>query len=166
MHMNIEDEYYFFIQKALTNVDDYKQYFFHMKENILFSIVINNKKIRASFRNNYVKEKDVDLRIHRLINSMPTNEIIEIPKLTFHEKKLFIANFINQSDVIVKEILNKELIEFNEQTDFLNIFIKELQKHDKKLAYDFHLQMGQFFKTKELEKLGPIGISNKSLLLW
>jgi len=165
--MNIEDEYYFFILRALTNVDENKQYLYEMENNILFSVIVNNNIKKPSLRNEQINDEYTKAQIEKLIDLIPNNKsIIEIPKLTFFEKKMFLEKFINQCDGKIKEILNNELCKFSNTTDFSNVFIGQLKYYDKKLAYDYHMQIGQFFKFKEIEKLTPIGITEKSLVLW
>ncbi|MCC9019915.1 hypothetical protein [Flavobacterium lipolyticum] len=92
---------------------------------------------------------------------------MEIPKISFLEKKTFLIDFINnEQDNYLKEKLNKELQIFNESSDFLNSFIEVIQNEDKRKAYAFHMSLGNFLSIKIKEITESMGIHEGSYVVW
>lgn len=164
--MNTLDKYYFFLQKAITNVEFEKKYYFDKENDLLYCTLKTGLGLSLCFRNENVQiDKSKFIIVKRLIENKIN--IVEIPKILFLDKRKFLFDFVNkEQDIELKEKLKKELKLFNESSDFLNCFIEIIQYVDKRKAYDFHMSLGFFLNVKIKEITEPMGITENSDVIW
>ncbi|WP_298145024.1 hypothetical protein [Flavobacterium sp.] len=164
--MNTIDKYYFFLQKAITNVEFDKKYYFEKENDLLYCTIKTETGLSQYFRNENVQ---VDKSKRILVKGLIENEIntVEIPKILFLDKKKFLVDFVdNEEDLELKEKLKQELELFNESSDFLNCFIEIIQSVDKRKAYDFHMALGSFLSVKIKEITESMGLTENSDVVW
>lgn len=168
--MNKEDVFYFFIFKALTDVNSDVFYYFELENKLLFSLKVVGDKLMPIYRNSQsqikfnVNNKFIDL-IKRV--EQKDNNIISLPKISYIKKKEFLFEFItNIADNTLKEILENEYNNFKQDDDFSEVFVDTLKRNSNRISYNYHIDYGMFLNSQINELLSPLSIDESSTVIW
>ncbi|MFL5763617.1 MAG: hypothetical protein ACJ77K_06715 [Bacteroidia bacterium] len=167
--MNKVDEYAFWVMRAISEpTASSNEFFFDKYENELFGIKNRNVGLKPIFRNKITEEDPqiVELfskKIEALRRQDPN--IIQLPKLSLAEKTNFLSRFIDQfkSHSLYTDLKN-EIEGFSERDQFG--FKIDLKAIDPKLFLQFDMEKGRFIANMVKQIYSPLGISEKSLVIW
>ena len=164
--MNKEDEFWFFVMKAITAATTNNNFYFYDNiEDMLFALKKEKKEFFPIYRNTARQSTIQNVEtISRAIQKVKRldNQIIQLPKLSLEEKKDFFIGFLSTiKDTLLKSKLQSSIITFSENDDFL--FTKKISSD---LDFRYDMGKGKFITDKIKEIYYPLGISEKSKVIW
>ena len=166
--MNKEDEYPFWISRAVTsNPHDAEQYFYDKREDQLFKVKVLDKS-SPIYRNEHISP-DIDTvktfsNVIERTKSDDTN-ILRLPTLQFEEKKMFLKQFVySMEEGDLKKTLIDDIESFS-ITDDLG-FKVNFRKSNFDTFLKFDMEKGKYLFNMATKLYGPLGVSIKSKILW
>ncbi len=167
--MNKLDEWAFWLMKAITQPQTSNNKYFYDKEfDELFALKFQNNGLLPIFRNTITENNIVIVdtfvsKIHKIENF--DKSIITLPKLSLEEKKIFLIQFISDiENSSIRNELNNEINSFSESDDFN--FKLNLKKANPQLYLKFDMDKGKFIFSKINQIYEPLGITEKSVVIW
>jgi hypothetical protein len=169
--MNNLDEYWFWVSMAISEpTSSNNNYFYDIKLDTLFGLNIKSNLMLPIFRNSFSKNNRQIIAVFKeeisKLECLDEN-IILLPKLSFEKKHEFLFHFainINEELIVIKKQLLMEVSYFSEfdQFDYRTKFKDQCPA----LFFDFQVQKGIFIAEQVKTLFVPLGISEKSLLIW
>jgi len=139
--MKREDRFDYFLKLAITSPNESPEYIYFYDE--------KNKSL---------------VRIPVGFSSSKGDSYVELPKLSFQEKKAFLVNFFDNQPEQLRTKAFAILDNFRESSDFkLDHDIKEI---DKDLALSFFFESGKFLYGKVKELYGDFSLDEKMNIEW
>jgi hypothetical protein len=168
--MNKEDEYWFWVMKAITEPITSNLYFFwDEKEDLLFATIINeNNNFEPFIRTSFMGNRDeviltMNYEILKVKDMDPS--IIKLTRLSLQEKKDFFYDFIlTISDQELRATLLDE-INILTESDSFNLKT-DLKSINRPLYIRYDMARGKFIVSKIAKYYTSLGISEESTLLW
>lgn len=167
--MNEQDEFWFWVMRAISEPNESKNiYFYDKKEDSLFALKKFNNEFLPIFRNSTTQNfKQVNEAFIREISKVQksNSEIMILPKLSLKEKTDYLFKFVSKiENAMVKSQLQSEMVTFTENDDFkLKLDLKSI---DSSLNLKYDIDKGVFLANKIKEMYFPLGISEKSKIIW
>lgn len=153
--MNKEDQYLFFLQKAITRpLHSDRKYFLHKSSQKLFSVKTDGFDWYPHYRNEQVRPSSVDVEFFRqMLHCMNNGKVglIELKPVSTFDKLDFLNDFVNQyvQNPELKDILRKELDVFDDSSE-LN-FKADLRTMEIQSCRDFDREK-TLFAFKNLKR--------------
>jgi hypothetical protein len=163
------DEYYFIVMAAITEPSGSDKFYFYNKgQDELFRLGYQAGYYYPLYRNRMTEMNDEVAKKLMEGASMVQNNatsIIQLPRLIFREKKDFLTAYLsNITDEKLKAKLEMDVNSFSER-DVFN-YKTNLKALDSKLYLKWDMDLGRFIAEKTREIYGPMGITEKSKVIW
>ncbi len=131
------DKYYFFLFNSISAANSNPKYrfFFNTTKNVLIMKLANN------------------------VNDEMLNNWIELPKLTYFDKKSFLKSFSDRQDELFQKEINKLIKNYKEDSDF-NL-TNDLKKIDLGIAFKFEMERGSFLHENIDELYKDLNLNEK-----
>lgn len=168
--MNKEDQFWYILMKAVSGESgSNRKFYFDPLNNCIFSLIFEDSGIRVHYRNSHITtspelEEYFKTVIPKFNEDLPT-EFIEIPRISFSEKRSFLKKFVqNVKDSSLQAVLFEDLKNYPEQ-DTLD-FKVDLKRLDSKLFFQFDMERGKFLSSQAMNLVSPLGITDQTEIMW
>ncbi len=167
--MNTQDEIWLFLSKAITESENKEISFYYDKtNNIVFGLIQKEEQYYPYTRNEVLGISSLKSEnFNELIKKINANEgsLYKLPKLLNEEKEILIRSFLEKNlGHSVKVDLENEIPLFV-QNDFSK-FKSKLKEIDRKVAFKFDMESGIYVSKRVQEIYFPMGVNEKTKVLW